>query len=287
MTDNALSLPSREAGLSLLEHLHADTSKICERIGGSAPLLLAVNRTEKTATYMQANCNMWDCVACGSRKASQWIARIIQGIKVYGGQWYFATITAHGKWRGQERSLINLRQGWRKLYNRLLRLRGNFHYVKIFEHHADGSLHLHLLTDIALPYKSSMKFSKKSGKFARVYRCKLLKRLSAECGMGFKADYQPLENAGLAAWYVAKYLGKSIGVADFPSNVRRIQCSHKWLVLPKLYADLELEWSHCTSRTDMLFKSYNLWRTEDILTHDAIADTEITSDDWEKILYER
>jgi hypothetical protein len=229
---------------------------------------------------------MWDCAACGARKASQWIARVIQGIKAYGGQWFFITITAHQKWRGQERSLINLRQGWSKVYDRLRRLEGKFHYVKIFESHKDGSLHLHLLADIVLPHKSSMKKSKNSGNPVRVYRCKLLKDMCAECGLGFQADYQPIESAGLAAWYVAKYLGKSIGNADFPANLRRIQCSHRWMKLPKLYADSELEWSYCSSRTDMLFKSFNLWREFDILTHDATLDRTITSDDWERILYE-
>lgn len=284
MAINALSVVPASPGLTLLEQLHANTSKKCERKGGTAPLLMGVNRKDKTAFYVQADCKMWDCKVCGSRKASQWIARIIEGIKDYGGDWYFATITSHEKWRGQDASLKNLRQGWRKLYNRLLRRFGKFHYIKIFEHHADTSLHLHVLTDLTLPYQSSQKVSKKTGQPIDVFRCKLLKDLSRKCGMGYQCDYQPIVSAGLAVWYVVKYLSKSIGNADFPANVRRIQASHKWKKLPKLYASSELVWMYVTSHTDMLLKAYNLWIREGIVVYDMIADKEITTDDFEPVL---
>ncbi len=284
MASKSVAVAPTKEGLSLLEHLHANVACKCTNIGGNAPTLLVIDREKKKAVYFQADCKMWSCASCGARKASQWIARIIEAIKHYGGQWYFATITAHKNWRGTERSLINLRQGWRKLYNRLLRRFGRFHYIKIYEHHKDDSLHLHLLTDLALPYKYSWKTSKKTGLLIQVYRCKLLKDLSAQCGMGFKTDYQPLESGGLAAWYVAKYLGKSIDVSDFPVNLRRIQASHKFRKLPPIVTDDALSYVVVRNRTDMLLKAYNLLCTENILIYDAINEKDVTSDDWERVV---
>ncbi len=284
MVEKALSVVPALPGLTLLEHLHASVACRCSNIGSNAPTLMVIDRDKKQATFFQADCKMWSCESCGARKASQWIARIIQGIKYYGGQWFFMTITAHQKWRGQERSLENLRQGWRKLYNRFLRRFGKFHYIKIYEHHKDGSLHLHLLTDLLLPYKQTWGKSKKTGKRIMVYKSKYLKDTSAKCGMGYMCDYQPLASAGLAAWYVAKYLGKSIGVADFPANLRRIQASHKFHKLPPIMTDESLSYVRVSNRTDMLLKAYNLLRTEDILTYDAINEKDVTTDDWEGVV---
>lgn len=284
MSNNAVVLPSREAGLTLLEHLHANQSKKCENIGDNSLTLLVIDRTRKKAVYVEMNCKMWSCGSCGARKARLWIARVINGVKYYGGQWYFMTITAHQKWRGEERSLINLRQGWRKLYNRLLRKYGKFHYIKIFEHHVDGTLHLHLLTDVVLPYTTIWSKSKKTGDRIEVHKCKYLKDTSAQCGMGYMCDYQPLENVGLAAWYVAKYLGKSIGSSDFPPNLRRIQASHKFQKLPPVVADEGLSYVLVRNRTDFLLKAYNLLVQEDILVFDSLNMRDITSDDWEKVL---
>lgn len=283
-TNSAGSLPSREAGLSLLDHLHAAVAGRCSNIGSNAPTLMVVDRAKKQSIFFQADCKMWSCESCGARKASQWIARIIQGIQYYGGQWFFMTITAHQNWRGEERSLENLRQGWRKLYNRFRRRFGKFHYIKIYEHHKDGSLHLHLLTDLLLPYKQTRRKSKEISKRSLMTRSKYLKDTSAKCGMGYMCDYQPIANAGIAAWYVAKYLGKSIGVADFPSNLRRIQASHKFHKLPPLITDESLSYLLVRNRTDMLLKAYNLLRTEDILTYDAISEKDVTTDDWEGVI---
>lgn len=284
MSSKSVAVVPALPGLTLLEHLHANQSKKCQNIGLNAPTLLVIDRSQKSAVYVQVNCKMWSCVSCGARKASVWIARIINGINFYGGQWFFATITAHRKWRGENKSLINLRRGWRKLYNRLLRKYGKFHYIKIFEHHKDGTLHLHLLTDLVLPYTTKWANSKKTGQRIQIYRCKYLKDASAQCGMGYQCDYQPLENAGLAAWYVAKYLGKSVGVSDFPANLRRIQASQKFKKLPESVTDAALSFVLVRNRTDMLLKAYNLLRTENILVYDAIRQHEINSDHWERVL---
>lgn len=284
-SESVVVLPSREAGLTLLEQLHANTQKKCIRKGHTAPTMLAIDRVKKQAIYVEANCKQWDCPACGARNASQWVARIINGVKFYGGEWFFMTITAHRLKRGQEKSLANLRDGWRKVYNRILRKFGKFHYIKICEAHKDGSLHMHVITDVKLPYKkrTDKKAALGAGKIR--YTCRYLKNICAESGIGYQADYQPLENVGLAAWYVAKYLSKSIANADFPKGLRRIQPNQNFPRLPDLRADLGLAWVYVTNKTDMLLKTYNLWVHEDIVSYDAINQRDITTDDWERIIY--
>ncbi len=279
----ALNVPPM-AGLSLLEHLCAKVSDKCEYGGKKPPLLLAIDYPNKKAVYIQARCKMWSCASCGHRNAAQWTARVIQGINHYSGQWYFMTLTAHRYWRGEIRSLINLRQGWTKLYHRFLRMVGKFHYIKIYEHHKDGSLHLHLLTDLKLAYKYSMKQSKKTGQLIKVYRSKVLKDMAAQCGIGYKADYQPLENTGLAAWYLTKYLHKSIGKSDFPRSLRRIQASTGWPKLPEKGGDSLLSWSYIKNRDHMLRQAFYLMTNSRILTYDATLGRDLYLEDFEPIM---
>ena len=275
---------SHEVGLTLLEHLRADVQKKCERIGNNAPLLLGIDRTNKTAIYVQANCKMWDCAGCGARKASQWVARVIQGLKHYGGQWFFMTLTAHRYKRGAKDSLHNLRQGWSRLYDRLRRTYGAFLYIKVFEQHKDKSLHLHLLTDLRMPYRTTRKKDKKSGKVRDSYSCRALKNMCASVGIGYMADYQPLNSVGLSAWYVTKYLLKSVGNSDFPKGVRRIQANIGFPKLPDLRGDNAIDWVYIKSRTDMLLTTWNLYKYEGILTYDETLDKTVNSDDWNSIL---
>lgn len=275
---------SAESGLSLLDHLVGEGSKKCTNLGGSAPLLLGIDRTAKKAVFIQANCKMWSCATCGARKARQWVARTILGIQHYGGQWFFTTLTAHRFRRGQKKSLHDLRQAWSRLYHRLKRKYGKFHYIKIFEHHKDKTLHLHLLLDLNMPTKITRRKSTKTGKWYDHHTCRVLKDMCAEVGIGFMADYQPIANEGLAAWYVTKYLVKSIGSTDFPKGLRRIQPNHNFPKLPDLKGDNDLTWVYITSRTQMLLKAWNLLKYEDILTYDAIEGRDITSDDFERVL---
>lgn len=166
---------------------------------------------------------MWSCPVCGARNGRKWLARLLNHMNTHktSGRWYFLTITAHKKMRGASASLINLREGWKKLYNRMRRKYGISEYVKVWEYHKDKTFHLHIL------------IRRKIGK-------KWLKDNSAECGMGHQCDSSKAKNPGQVAGYVAKYLLKSFETAShYPKGLRRIEASRNWTKLPEIESDMD------------------------------------------------
>ena len=143
----------RESGLSFIEQLHAMSVQSCEK--PNRPYLTGASVENEVLLLVKPTCNMWNCKHCAARNTKRWIARIIHGcnrMETKDG-WFMFTVTAHRKWRGTEASLKNLRQGWKKLYNRIRRSFGTNHYVKVWEMHKDGSLHLHGMVDAQIPKK--------------------------------------------------------------------------------------------------------------------------------------
>jgi hypothetical protein len=211
-----------ESGLTFIEQLHAIAVEECQTV--NRPYLVGVSETDNVAILLRPHCKMWKCKTCAARNARRWIARIINHVnKFEAANWQFITITAHEKWRGMDSSVKNIRQGWKKLYNRLLRRFGQFFYLKVWEAHKDGSMHLHLLVSLKL---------KKT----------FLKKHARQCGMGYQVDVQGMRNAGRAAGYVAKYFLKSEIVGTYPHGLRRIEASRNWTKLPELKAETLLKW---------------------------------------------
>lgn len=247
---NAVS-ESAAISLSLLEHLTALSAVRCRNL--EAPILFGRDLVNKKALVIRAPCKMWSCQSCGARKVKFWIARVINGINEIGGQWYFMTITAHRHWRGSARSLENIRKNWHKLLKRMRRqAQAKFAYVKIFEHHADDSFHLHLITNVTLPYTEK---EQKDGKTE--YTSQWLKDNAAQSGLGFMADYQPLRSPAGAAYYVAKYVTKTIGddAEKWPKSIRRIQPSLGWPKLKDLTKENEVVWAYIPNAGAMSFQA--------------------------------
>ena len=206
-------------GLTFIEQLHALSVELCPN--PKVPLLIGTK--DKKAYLLRGACKLWSCSVCGASNGRKWLARILNHMnKNKGtGRWYFLTITAHEKWHTPQRSIKNLRQGWKKLYNRMRRKYGVSEYVKVWEFHKDGSFHLHVL------------IRRKIGK-------KWLKDNSRECGMGYMCDSSASKNPGQVAGYCAKYLIKSFEHADkYEKGMRRIEASRDWEKLPELASDME------------------------------------------------
>lgn len=157
--------------------------------------------------------------------------------------WFMFTLTAHEKWRGHEASVKNLRQGWKKLYNRLRRAYGISSYVKVWEMHKDDTFHLHGLIDAVIPLS-------------------WLKDNARECGMGYMVDIHKVDNAGQVAGYIAKYFLKSEFEqnegAPFPKNLRRIEVSRNWIKLPDLKADEDWQWIVNQTRYGQQLSAFNV-----------------------------
>jgi len=215
-----------ERGLSFIEQLQKLSTQLC--VKNSRPYLVGVSETANIALLTRPACKMWDCPSCGAKNAARWIARIINHINRVGGTWFMFTLTAHEKWRGALASVKNLRQGWKKLYNRMRYEFGVSSYVKVWEMHKDGSFHLHGLVN-------------------RDISKRWLKKNARECGIGYQVEIHRVDNAGQVAGYISKYFLKSEGqVATrkfiFPRGLRRIEVSRNWLKLPDLKADIVLQW---------------------------------------------
>lgn len=227
-----------QAGLSFIEQLHAVCAVDC--ISVKRPHLTGVATKDKRIVLISPTCKMWSCPACAARNARRWIARIINGCNKMDttNGWFMFTLTAHEKWRGVSASLKNLRQGWKKLYNRIRRKFGTNSYVKVWEMHADGSFHLHGLIDAVIPER-------------------WLKNNARECGMGYEVDIHEVDNAGQVAGYISKYFLKSQFEGqeqkiEFPKGLRRIEVSRNWLKLPDLHEKSLWVWLFNGSRDGQL-----------------------------------
>jgi len=226
------------SGLTFIEQLQIFASKPCTKL--SVPYLIGVNENAKICLLTKSACKCWSCEPCGSRNARTWIARVIDGINKLGGEWSFLTLTAHAKSR-REKSIVSIREGWKKFYNRVLEKTSLdqevLYYCKVWEQCQDGTFHLHLLISVC-------------------YGTRWAKDAAASCGMGYMADWQEIENAGQVAGYISKYTLKNATMArggiEWPKGIRRIETSRNWPILPKKAPYEDLGWIVKFERDDQL-----------------------------------
>lgn len=231
--------PEGTKGLTLLEQLTVLALEgRCSNL--KVPYLFNVSQGEKI-TFVRGSCKLWSCPECSMKNAKQWIAKIIHGINEVGGDWYFATVTAH-RWHRGEKSLTNLRTNWQKLRQRMARKAKKsgleMYYARIWEHHKDASYHMHIINNVAV-------------------NTRWLKDNASACGMGFMAHSDEIVNAGQAAGYVAKYMlkqGKADTLRTFPRGARRIECSHNW---PKWEKDKQEGWYYSGDLETSVAKAEN------------------------------
>lgn len=238
-TENSPLFLSAEGGYTFLEQLQKLSLEPCKNLD-KTPYLTGQNYENKKAVLLHATCRLWSCETCALRNSRVWIARIIEGCNRLDGQWSMLTVTAHRKWRKTE-SVKNLRQGWKKLINRIdYETRSDdipIYYTRVWEQHKDGSFHLHVLIN-------------------KLLGTRWAKDTSAGCGMGNQADWREIQNAGQAAGYVAKYTLKNASMArggiEWPKGLRRIETSRNWPELPDIYEKQDYVWNINSTREGQL-----------------------------------
>lgn len=209
----SLLVPKNE-GLNYLEQLTALAAN-CD--SNSAPYLYSLNPLSKTVKYIKVRCGMWSCPECAIHNSKKWVGRIIDGCNNLDAKnWYLATITADEKWR-KASSLVNIRRNWHKLRKRMSRMAKKqgekLFYVRVWEHHDDGSYHMHVITNVALTTR-------------------WLKDNAHTCGLGYQAKMGKSINPGIAGGYVAKYMlkqSKEDTLRTYPKGARRIEASRNWV----------------------------------------------------------
>lgn len=102
----------------------------------------------------KARCKQWDCPFCALVNMRIWRARIMGEVERdermgKDTKWYFWTLTLDGKDHTGLSSIKVWRKSWQKLMKRIKRNLGKFRYVRVFEPHKSGTLHVHMLTDRA------------------------------------------------------------------------------------------------------------------------------------------
>lgn len=179
------------------------------------PLIKAVNRASKQVILFHPRCKSWRCPACAAVNAQKAVLRAVNGSEVLIAQGFkidFVTVTSHEKLDAAA-SLAVLPLAWNKLNIRIKRAAQTALYFAIPEQHADGRWHLHAMTTAIL----SKKWWKDNAR---------------TCGLGYQSDVQEVKSLGGVAYYVAKYVGKTLQNSNLPANFKRLRHSHSWPELP-------------------------------------------------------
>jgi len=244
--------PARSDGLSLLEQLAATAEESCRN--PASPLLFGYDTTNNKALLIKASCKKWSCPVCGARNTRKWIARAINGTRVLGGKWYFMTLTPHPHAKKNGWSLKNLQKGIPKLLKRMKRAFGKFEYLRTYEPFKDGEWHSHFIINVQMDW--TLVVDTRTGK--ETGECQWLEDNAAECGMGWKTDYQEIKSPAGTAFYVAKYCTKSLLFSDtWPKGLRRIQTSQSWPKLPELKDETAIDWTYVEDEQHL--KGLGIW----------------------------
>lgn len=204
------------------------TISMCQKY--MRPVLVGVVAGDSERLLFQPGCKMWDCVYCARMSQLIWRERIRQGIDCYIAEglklWSFVTITMSRKVRGFRYSVSMWPKCWARLSSRIRYKFPGIRYVLLPEQHQDGTLHTHAIMSAAI---SNTWISKSAHK----------------CGLGYMSQSKPMRSSTAAAFYVSKYIGKSLTTENWPSRFRRVRTSQNWpeLADQEDYTALDAEWS--------------------------------------------
>ncbi len=214
MTGSEALSDSRQAGgsLSPLEHLDVLQCETANR-----PYLMRTDANAKTVYFIQPECGKWSCKACAEKAKKLWYLHAHFGgdtLLREGRRLSFVTLTSHRLVRSLTAGIGVWRKAWPKLSARWRRAERGLQYIWLAEHGKIGHFHCHLITTATLP--------------TRWY-----KDNSAETGLGYKAEAEPIYDAAQCGGYMTKYLTKALANNAYPKGFRRVNTSQKWPKIPK------------------------------------------------------
>ena len=225
---------------------------MCNRIKG---VMISEDYRKGYTTLIRIRCEMWSCPDCGPINAQRWRAYLLDRFNksFRDEKRCFYTITAHRKAHkaGAIATLKNLQSVWKRLYDRLGRRYGRgLQYVRVFEQHKSGRYHMHFLLNSGEKYDSHNFVIKGDLDEFRHPECKWLRGAMASLGGGWRCHIRRVweartktANVGLVVGYVLKYMGKNMGIMEFPKHQRRIQTSRK-IGSPDTEAKGKGTWTH-------------------------------------------
>lgn len=197
---------------------HSQGLTHCPTLG--TPYLFSDNDEKKVRSIIKTRCKLWTCPYCAEINAISAYVRILNGLnelQKQGNELNFVTLTSHEKIRDFEQGYRVWQSAWRKLQERLRRRLKNSNsdcqFVYLFEAQKKGAFHVHMLVTGEL-------------------QTRWWKDNARQCGLGYQAKSEHVDNAGLATSYVVKYIAKNIGLEIPIPRLRRINFSRKFPVSP-------------------------------------------------------
>lgn len=201
------------------------------------PVMIGLSPATQRAVVFVPDCEMWSCPDCSKKLRERWKARVAFGTNALlqsGAKMNFITITSHEDLTTFAATCAVFPDAWSKLYAAIKRKTPGLAYCLIPEKHADGRLHMHMISNAAITTR-------------------WLKDNARSRGLGFMAEVDPLRTVAHAVWYVAKYLGKGLDDEPLPPHFRRIRLSQNWAALPELHEPSDAyDWLACRSPQGVL-----------------------------------
>jgi len=204
----------------------------------NAPLLVGTS-PEHPGTWkvIKPTCGSWSCPYCRELNRASWTKRVYFGVKVGQARGYeisFLTLTAHENLTTLAATLAVWPKIWAKFSTRMRRAFDKPEYVRAAELHGNGRIHYHVVV------------------WSNISKAWLKANLRSSGG-GYMVDSKPVSSASGAAYYVTKYMAKSIDWGKaWPVGLRRINTSRGWPQVPDSdWGDEEDTWVWKTSISEI------------------------------------
>ena len=206
------------------------------------PWMVGWENENEIGYIFRPDCKCWNCEACSAHLRTRWSVRVFLATQKYiadGEGFRFLTLTSHEYLKTLSSTLYVWPKAWKKLLARAnYAVDGTWHWALIPEMHKDGRLHVHLIESANLGTK-------------------WWKDNARASGLGWRAEEEEFKAGGAepgrAAAYASKYLGKQLGVKNWPRYFHHIRTSQHYPELPPMGENpyLDVVW-HTLKTRDML-----------------------------------
>lgn len=238
-------------GCAILDHSKYGIHSKMKYCPNYSAVITAYDVGNNCRFLLRTRCKQWNCPYCAPKNMREWRYRIMATIEEYGDNvdWYLWTLTLspkHHKSGSTAKSLRVWRKHWNKLMGKVKYRLGKFMYIRVFETHKSGILHVHMLANATFDDVVRIKeYNDKQEMNIRNHSEKM-EKIMVSYGLGKIHDIKPIvtdtyEENGHArnvSAYVTKYLTKDIQSdvrltlkKSGMENVRMIQTSHGWVAI--------------------------------------------------------
>jgi len=206
--------------------MSSDTTKADECQNGHRPYLLGRNPETGQCVLYRPDCKQWTCPYCGVVRAKQWAHRVrcvVRGeveTDTEKTRFWFLTLTSHERLYSLEYQIKAFRHAWDMLLKRIRRVvKRALTFVCVPELAPEtGRFHIHAFFDWSFNAAYERK-DKDKGWYSL-----WLHENPRQVGLGYEYNLKPVSSANGAAYYITKYLTKTLSL-DLPKGFRRVRTS--------------------------------------------------------------